>query len=42
VPDEVAIEQFKVSLRGELIQQSDAEYDEARKVYNGMIDSTRA
>jgi FAD/FMN-containing dehydrogenase len=29
---------FKASLRGELIQRSDADYEEARKLYNGMID----
>jgi len=36
--DEAAVEQFKTSLRGELIQPHDPGYDEARKVYNGMID----
>src|SRR4028118_1255370 len=36
--DEATVKQFKVGLRGELIQQGDAGYDEARKVYNGMID----
>lgn len=29
---------FKQSLRGSLIAQDDAHYDEARKLYNGMID----
>jgi len=29
---------FKAQLRGELIEPSDPEYEEARKVYNGMID----
>jgi FAD/FMN-containing dehydrogenase len=29
---------FKSSLRGEVIEPGDARYDEARKVYNGMID----
>jgi FAD/FMN-containing dehydrogenase len=29
---------FGKSLRGPLIQRDDAEYDEARKLYNGMID----
>ncbi len=29
---------FKASLHGELIQPNDAGYDEARKIYNGMID----
>jgi len=38
VVDEAAVEEFKASLRGELIQPSDESYDEARKVYNGMID----
>ena len=33
-----AIEKFKTGLRGELIQQSDERYEEARKLYNGMID----
>lgn len=32
------LEQFKASLRGGLIQTTDADYDTARKVYNGMID----
>ncbi len=36
--DGAAIEQFQASLRGELIQQGDAGYEEARKLYNGMID----
>ena len=29
---------LKASLRGDLITPSDSGYDEARKVYNGMID----
>jgi len=33
-----SIEQLKGAVRGELIQPGDAGYDEARKVYNGMID----
>jgi FAD/FMN-containing dehydrogenase len=33
-----AIEQLKTNLRGELIRPSDAPYDAARKVHNGMID----
>jgi FAD/FMN-containing dehydrogenase len=33
-----AIEKLKSSLRGELIQRSDEHYEEARKLYNGMID----
>ncbi len=36
--DEAPVEQFKTALRGKLIQQGDADFDEARKVYNGMID----
>ncbi|MBI1940466.1 MAG: FAD-binding oxidoreductase [Acidobacteria bacterium] len=38
VSGEAAIQNFKASLRGELIQRQDEGYDEARKVYNGMID----
>ena len=34
---ETAIGAFKAALRGELIAPGDAKYDEARKVYNGMI-----
>ncbi len=33
-----AIAEFHSQLRGELIQPTDAQYDEVRKVYNGMID----
>jgi FAD/FMN-containing dehydrogenase len=36
--DEATVEQFKTGLRGDLIQLGDPGYDEARKVYNGMID----
>ena len=35
---ENTVEKFKASLRGELIQPGDAGYDQARKVYNAMID----
>lgn len=35
---EPSIGQFKTGLRGELIQPTDAGYDDARKVYNAMID----
>ncbi len=33
-----SLEQLRGSFRGELIQPTDAAYDSARKVYNGMID----
>jgi hypothetical protein len=36
--NETIIEKFKPSLRGELIQRSDQRYEEARKLYNDMID----
>ena len=36
--DDEIIEKFKGSLRGELIQPNDASYDDARKIWNGMID----
>lgn len=39
-PDMAGIESFKANLRGKLISPSDAEYDSARKVYNGMIDKS--
>ncbi len=35
---DTTIAAFKASLRGELIAPGDAQYDEARKVYNAMID----
>ena len=37
--DQVTIEEFKASLRGQLIQPSDEDYNEACKIYNAMIDS---
>jgi FAD/FMN-containing dehydrogenase len=40
--DEVAVNELKAQLRGELIQPSDASYESARKVYNGMIDKRPA
>jgi len=36
--DHSLIEEFGNQLRGEIILPQDANYDEARKVYNGMID----
>lgn len=35
---EKATEKFRESLRGDLIEKSDEDYDSARRVYNGMID----
>ena len=37
MPDDNSISDFKANLRGRLIQPSDKDYDEARRVYNGMI-----
>lgn len=34
---ELATNEFKGQLRGELIDPADPRYDEMRKVYNGMI-----
>ena len=36
MPSDAAIATFKSSLRGELVQPSDANYNEARKIYNAM------
>lgn len=36
--DQAKIDDFKSSLRGQLIQPGDEKYNDARKVYNGMID----
>src|SRR5512139_1667035 len=32
------VEEFKASLRGDLIERDDPRYDEIRKLYNAMID----
>lgn len=40
--NETSIKQFGESLRGEIILPGDAGYDDARKVYNGMIDKKPA
>lgn len=39
---EQTISQFRLNLRGKLIQPQDADYEEARKVYNGMINKKPA
>src|SRR5215468_9827688 len=36
--DEAAVQAFATALRGELIRPTDAAYEGARRVYNGMID----
>ncbi len=40
--DDAAIEEFKAGLRGQLLQPSDAGYDSARRLWNGMIDKRPA
>src|SRR5215211_8194005 len=42
VPEEAAVQEFVVSLWGELIRPEDDGYDAARAVYNGMIDKRPA
>jgi FAD/FMN-containing dehydrogenase len=37
--EDAEIEQFEETLRGELIHPADSEFDEARTIYNGMIDA---
>lgn len=32
------VDRFRQSLRGRIITRSDSDYDEARALYNGMID----
>lgn len=38
IMNEEAITSFSASLRGPVIRRGDAQYDEVRKLYNGMID----
>lgn len=38
MPDKEIINQFSDKIRGEVILKGDPNYDESRKVYNGMID----
>jgi len=40
--DESAVKNFSSQLRGKIILPKDADYDESRKVYNGMIDKRPA
>ncbi len=40
--DQAKVEEFKASLGGELIQPNDDGYDEARKVWNAMVDKRPA
>ena len=40
--DEATVEKFKASLGGELIQPNDDGYDDARTVWNAMIDKRPA
>lgn len=37
-----AVDVFKASLRGEILRPGDVGYDDARKVWNGMIDKRPA
>lgn len=41
-PDELAFEDLRTGVRGELFRPSDAGYDEVRAVQNGMIDNRPA
>jgi FAD/FMN-containing dehydrogenase len=38
VGEDVPVEELKAQLRGPVLQRGDAGYDEARKIWNGMID----
>src|SRR5436309_15280155 len=37
-----AVAEFRTRLRGDILEMADAGYDEARKVWNGMIDKRPA
>ena len=36
--EEAAVDEFKASIRGQVLRSGDEGYDDARKVWNGMID----
>ena len=38
MPNDTTLQEFKAQLRGTMVQPGDADYDQARKVYNAMID----
>ena len=40
--DQIAVEDFRETLRGALIQSCDEDYDEARTIWNAMIDRSPA
>jgi hypothetical protein len=40
--EEAAIQEFKPTLRGELLRPGEDGYDDARKVFNAMIEETGA
>ncbi len=40
--NDLALQNFKSTIRGQVIMPDDASYDEVRKVYNGMIDKRPA
>src|ERR687886_2658433 len=42
VLDDSLVEGFRSSLRGELLHLDDADYEDARRVWNGMIDKRPA
>ena len=42
VLDETSVEEFKTGLRGNLLRPDDEGYDQARIVWNGMIDKRPA